>query len=189
MRVAIFASGTGSNFEAIADNQRLQQAGLEIVQLVCDRPQAAVIEKAHRREVPVSVLAPRQFENRQAYEQAVVAQLAPLVIDYIILAGYMRIITPILLGTYPQRIINIHPALLPDFPGIHGIEDAYRAKVSETGVTVHYIDEGVDTGPIIAQATVPVKPNDTLATLEARVHAVEHQLYPAVIYDLVQKNN
>ena len=101
----------------------------------------------------------------------------------------MRIITPVLLGAYPQRIINIHPALLPSFPGIHGIEDAYRAKVSETGVTVHYIDEGVDTGPIIAQATVPVKPNDTLATLEARVHAVEHQLYPAVIYDLVQKNN
>jgi len=124
MKVAIFASGTGSNFEAIADHAGLKSAGLEIVQLVCDQPSAPVIVKAQDREIPVTVLRPKQFASRQVYEQAIVDQLAPLAVDYILLAGYMRIITPVLLKAYPQRIINIHPALLPAFPGIHSIEEA-----------------------------------------------------------------
>ncbi|WP_413476514.1 phosphoribosylglycinamide formyltransferase [Latilactobacillus fuchuensis] len=189
MKVAIFASGTGSNFEAIADHAGLKSAGLEIVQLVCDQPSAPVIAKAQDREIPVTVLRPKQFANRQVYEQAVVDQLAPLAVDYILLAGYMRIITPVLLKAYPQRIINIHPALLPAFPGIHSIEEAYQAQVAETGVTIHYIDEGVDSGPIIAQAVVPLRAGESLVALETRIHATEHQLYPEVIQTLIKSNS
>lgn len=188
MRVAIFASGTGSNLAAIADHSGLKIAGLEIVQLICDQPAALVIQKAQQRQIPVTVLTPKTFVNRQAYEQAIVEQLAPLAIDYVLLAGYMRIITPVLLNAYPKRIINIHPALLPAFPGIHSIQEAYTAQVTETGVTVHYIDEGVDTGPIIAQQAVALKPGESLAELEQRIHAVEHQLYPAVIQTLIKQN-
>lgn len=189
MKVAIFASGTGSNFEAIADHAGLKSAGLEIVQLVCDQPSAPVIAKAQDREIPVTVLRPKQFASRQVYEQAVVDQLAPLAVDYILLAGYMRIITPVLLKAYPQRIINIHPALLPAFPGIHSIEEAYQAQVAETGVTIHYIDEGVDSGPIIAQAVVPLRAGESLVALETRIHATEHQLYPEVIQTLIKSNS
>lgn len=189
MKVAIFASGTGSNFEAIADHAGLKSAGLEIVQLVCDQPSAPVIVKAQDREIPVTVLRPKQFASRQVYEQAVVDQLAPLAVDYILLAGYMRIITPVLLKAYPQRIINIHPALLPAFPGIHSIEEAYQAQVAETGVTIHYIDEGVDSGPIIAQAVVPLRAGESLVALETRIHATEHQLYPEVIQTLIKSNS
>ena len=189
MKVAIFASGTGSNFEAIADHAGLKSAGLEIVQLVCDQPSAPVIAKAQDREIPVTVLRPKQFANRQVYEQAVVDQLAPLAVDYILLAGYMRIITPVLLKAYPQRIINIHPALLPAFPGIHSIEEAYQAQVAETGVTIHYIDEGFDSGPIIAQAVVPLRAGESLVALETRIHTTEHQLYPEVIQTLIKSNS
>lgn len=189
MKVAIFASGTGSNFEAIADHAGLKSAGLEIVQLVCDQPSAPVIVKAQDREIPVTVLRPKQFASRQVYEQAIVDQLAPLAVDYILLAGYMRIITPVLLKAYPQRIINIHPALLPAFPGIHSIEEAYQAQVAETGVTIHYIDEGVDSGPIIAQAVVPLRAGESLVALETRIHATEHQLYPEVIQTLIKSNS
>ncbi|MHC9532639.1 phosphoribosylglycinamide formyltransferase [Dellaglioa sp. L3N] len=188
MKIAIFASGTGSNFEAIADDQALKAAGLEIEILVCDRPNAAVIEKAQRRGIPTFIIRPKDFENRSHYEQAIVNALAKFQIDLILLAGYMRVITTTLLSEYPMKIINIHPALLPLFPGIHGIDDAYNAGVKETGVTIHYIDEGVDTGPIIAQQSVPILSNETLEQLEAKIHEVEHQLYPNVILNLLNND-
>lgn len=185
VKVAIFASGTGSNFEFIADNQALKDAGLEIEVLVCDRPKAAVIKKAQRRGIPTFIIQPKDFENRSHYEQVIVNELAKYQIDTILLAGYMRVITSTLLSEYPMEIINIHPALLPRFPGIHGIEDAYKAGVSVTGVTIHYIDEGVDTGPIIAQQSIPILPDETLEQLESKIHDVEHQLYPKVILNLL----
>lgn len=187
LKVAIFASGTGSNFENIADDQTLKDRGLKIEILVCDRPKAAVIEKAKRRGIPTFIVQPKDFENRNYYEQAIIKELANYQIDFILLAGYMRVITTTLLDEYPMKIINIHPALLPLFPGIHGIEDAYNAGVTETGVTIHYIDEGVDTGPIIAQQKVPVLAHETLKQLEVKIHNVEHQLYPSVILNLLNK--
>ncbi|WP_035186094.1 phosphoribosylglycinamide formyltransferase [Latilactobacillus curvatus] len=189
MKVAIFASGTGSNFEVLADDDALKKAGMEIMNLVCDQPGAPVIEKARQRNVPVTVIRLSDYDDRQHYEAAIVALLAPLQLDYILLGGYMRVITPVLLHTYPQRIINIHPSLLPAFSGLRSIERAYAAQVAETGVTIHYIDEGVDSGPMIVQAKVPLLPGDSLAALEQRVHDTEHAIYPQVVAELIKNQN
>lgn len=187
LKIAIFASGTGSNFETLADDQMLKENGLKIEILVCDRPKAAVIGKAQQRDIPAFIIRPKEFDNRHDYEQTIIDELANYQIDLILLAGYMRVITTTLLNAYPMKIINIHPALLPLFPGIHGIEDAYNAGATETGVTIHYIDEGVDTGPIIAQQSIAILPNETLEQLETKIHRVEHQLYPNVILNLLNK--
>lgn len=129
--------------------------------------------------------SPKDFVNKSAYEQELLTCLREKEIDLILLAGYMRIIGPNLLSAYEKRIINIHPSLLPAFPGLHGIRDAYEAGVAETGVTVHYIDAGVDTGPIIRQKKVAILPEDTLASLEEKIHAAEHQIYPEVITEII----
>ncbi|MFH5810498.1 phosphoribosylglycinamide formyltransferase [Companilactobacillus sp. FL22-1] len=189
MKVAIFASGNGSNFEAIASSQQLKNAGLEIEVLVCDQPQAQVINRAQKYQIPVFVNRLSDFPDRKAYEQAIVENLKPYHLDYILLAGYMRVVTPVLLGAYPNRIINIHPSLLPKFSGLEAIERAFESGDAVTGVTIHYIDEGVDTGPIIKQAKVIRLQNDTEATLEMRIHQTEHQLYRQVILELLNKNN
>lgn len=187
MKVAIFASGTGTNFEALADNKTLKKAGLDIKLLVCDQPNAKVIAKAEERNVPVFVNKLSNYADRHEYEQVIVDKLAPMDLDYILLAGYMKVITNTLLSKYPGRIINIHPSKLPKYSGLDAIERAFEAHESETAVTIHYIDDGVDTGPIIAQESVPILDDDTLATLEARVHQKEHQMYPAVVLDLLKK--
>ncbi|MFD1471167.1 phosphoribosylglycinamide formyltransferase [Companilactobacillus mishanensis] len=189
MRVAIFASGNGTNFEALADDKRLLESGLEIVVLVCDKPKAKVIKKAQDRNIPVFVNKLSDYENRSQYEQAIVEKLAPLKIDYILLAGYMRVVTPTLLSQYPGKIINIHPSCLPKYSGLEAIERAFEAGENQTGVTIHYIDEGVDTGPVIRQAVVPILDTDTVDTLEARVHEKEHEIYPEVVLDLLKKFN
>lgn len=189
MKVAIFASGNGSNFEAIAKSDELRKAGLEIELLVCDQPKAHVIERAAKYQIPVFVNKLSDYENRELYEQAIIAKLQPLKIEYILLAGYMRLVTPVLLKAYPNRIINIHPSLLPKFSGLEAIERAYASGDTETGVTIHYIDEGMDTGPVIKQCKVVRLRNDTEATLEQRIHQTEHQMYREVILDLLNKNN
>lgn len=187
MRVAIFASGHGTNFEALADDPALKDAGLEIVLLVCDQPQAAVIQKAEQRGIPVYVNRLKDYSDRHEYEQAIVDKLAPLKIEYILLAGYMKVVTSTLLSKYKDRIINIHPSKLPKYSGLDSIERAFDAGEKETGVTIHYIDSGVDTGPIIVQKSVPIYPDDDLDTLETRVHQTEHQLYPQVVMNLLKK--
>ncbi|WP_300560860.1 phosphoribosylglycinamide formyltransferase [Companilactobacillus sp.] len=187
MKVAIFASGNGTNFEALADSQELKNAGLEIEVLVCDQPNAKVLAKAKQRNIPTFVNRIKDYSDRHAYEQAIVEKLAPLKIEYILLAGYMKVVTSTLLSAYPNKIINIHPSLLPKYSGLESIQRAFDAGESETGVTIHYIDSGVDTGPIIRQATVPILKNDTAETLEARVHATEHQIYPEVVLELLKK--
>ena len=189
MRVAIFASGNGSNFEAIAKSNELRNAGLEIELLVCDQPNAHVIERAAKYQIPVFVNRLTDYPNRGEYEQAIIEKLKPLQIEYILLAGYMRVVTPVLLAAYPNRIINIHPSLLPKFSGLEAIERAFAANDPVTGVTIHYIDEGVDTGPIIMQNKVIRLRNDTEASLESRIHQTEHQMYRQVILDLLNKNN
>ncbi|HCD07087.1 MAG TPA: phosphoribosylglycinamide formyltransferase [Lactobacillus sp.] len=189
VKVAIFASGNGSNFEAIAGSDELKKAGLEIKLLVCDQPNAHVIKRAEKYQIPIFIIKLSDYSNRGLYEQAIIEKLSSLNLEYILLAGYMRVVTPVLLSAYLGRIINIHPSLLPKYSGLEAIERAYAANESVTGVTIHYIDEGVDTGPVIKQCRVVRLTNDTEATLEARVHQTEHQMYRQVILDLLNKNN
>ncbi|KRK91438.1 phosphoribosylglycinamide formyltransferase [Companilactobacillus futsaii] len=189
MRVAVFASGNGSNFEAIAKSDELRNLGLEIEILVCDQPKAHVLKRAKKYHIPVFVNQLSNYPDRSSYEQAIIEKLKPLNIEYILLAGYMKVVTPTLLTAYPNHIINIHPSLLPKFSGLEAIERTFKAGEEVTGVTIHYIDEGVDTGPIIKQCKVVRLRNDTEASLEARIHQTEHQMYRQVILDLLNKNN
>ncbi|MFC2949501.1 phosphoribosylglycinamide formyltransferase [Virgibacillus sediminis] len=182
VKAAVFASGTGSNFQAIIEAESM---ACEIAVLVCDQPGATVIEKAEAYGVPVFSFRAKDFSSKEHYEQEIVSWLKKDGVEWIFLAGYMRICGPTLLRAFKERIVNIHPSLLPDFPGKDAIGQAFKAKADITGVTVHYIDEGIDTGPIIAQQEVPVMPGDSEETLKKRIQAVEHQLYPATINELI----
>lgn len=188
MRIAVYASGNGSNFQAIAEAIASKQVDATICFLFCDNPKAYVIERAKKLGVPFKVFSPRNYENRAAYERELLNQLELHAVDLIVLAGYMRIIGPTLLRAYANRILNIHPSLLPSFPGKSSIQDAFDANEKETGVTVHFVDEGVDTGPIIAQEKVIILPEDTLDSLETRIHQVEHRLFPQVIQKVIENN-
>ncbi|EPH95290.1 phosphoribosylglycinamide formyltransferase [Enterococcus faecalis 13-SD-W-01] len=185
MKIAVFASGNGSNFQVLAETIQNSELPASIELLFCDQPAAFVLERASRLGIEKLQFSPKDFVNKSAYEQELLTCLREKEIDLILLAGYMRIIGPDLLSAYEKRIINIHPSLLPAFPGLHGIRDAYEAGVAETGVTVHYIDAGVDTGPIIRQKKVAILPEDTLASLEEKIHAAEHQIYPEVITEII----
>lgn len=182
VKAAVFASGTGSNFETI---MKCDDLACEVVLLICDKPGARVIEKASRCNVQTFVLNPKSFDSKEAYEQEILRMLQAAEIEWIFLAGYMRIVGKTLLEAYEGKIVNIHPSLLPAFPGKDAIGQAYRAGAAVTGVTVHFIDEGVDTGTIIAQEQIDVLPDDTEETLKARIQKVEHVLYPAVINQLL----
>ncbi|MEQ3466114.1 phosphoribosylglycinamide formyltransferase [Enterococcus cecorum] len=185
MRVAILASGNGSNFEALAHQF---QAGLlpgELAFVFSDHHNAYVLERARRLNIKAYSFEVKEFENKAAYEKALLQLLQEQEIDLIVLAGYMRIIGKTLLSHYSNRILNIHPSLLPSFPGLHGIKDAYEYGVKVTGVTVHLVDDGVDTGPIIAQEPVMILPEDSLESLEEKIHQTEHRLYPKVLRDVL----
>lgn len=186
-KIAIFASGNGTNFVALQQAIIARQLPVELGLLVCDQPEAPVITKAQAVNVPVLIVNFKDYANKAAAEAIILTALQAHQINAVLLAGYMRIIGATLLTAYPHRIVNIHPALLPHFPGRHGIEDAFAAGVTETGVTIHFIDAGIDTGQIIAQRSVPVLPDDTLATLATRIHDCEHQFYPDVLQELINK--
>lgn len=187
--IAIFASGTGTNFEALVQAIHRDDLPVTVGLLVCDRQKAVVLQKAAALKIPTFVINFKAHASKAQAEAEILQQLTNHGIEAILLAGYMRIIGPTLLQAYPNKILNIHPALLPSFPGAHGIEDAFSAGVKTTGVTIHYIDAGIDSGPIIAQESVPILPDDTLATLAARIHQTEHRLYPAVLKDLIKKGD
>ena len=184
-KIAVFASGSGSNFQALyeAVERGLLQAELSL--LVCDRPGAYVEERARMAGVRVLSLSPRDFLEKSLYETEILKQLVEMDIEFILLAGYMRLIGQTLLERYEGRILNIHPSLLPAFPGKDAIGQAYAAGVRVTGVTVHFVDAGMDTGEVIAQQKVPILPEDTRETLQARIQVAEHQLYPAVVEQLL----
>lgn len=189
MRVAILASGNGSNFEALAHQF---QAGLlpgELAFVFSDHHNAYVLERARRLNIKAYSFEVKEFENKAAYEKVLLQLLQEQEIDLIVLAGYMRIIGKTLLSHYSNRILNIHPSLLPSFPGLHGIKDAYEYGVKVTGVTVHLVDDGVDTGPIIAQEPVMILPEDSLESLEEKIHQTEHRLYPKVLRDVLLQSD
>jgi len=176
-KIAVFASGNGSNFQVIAE-----QFPVEFV--FSDHRGAYVLERANNLGVKSYAFELREFDSKEAYEQAIVDLLEAHQIDLVCLAGYMKIVGPTLLAAYEGRIINIHPAYLPEFPGAHGIEDAWQSGVSESGVTIHWVDSGVDTGKIIQQVRVPRLADDTIESFEERIHAAEYQLYPHVLESL-----
>lgn len=182
-RASVFASGTGSNFEAMMQNEKIAET---IVLLICDRPGAAVVNKAQAFGIPTLVVNPKEFPTKQAYETVIYERLQSLQVDWIFLAGYMRLIGETLLKQYEGRIINIHPSLLPHFPGKDAIGQAFRAGAVKTGVTIHYVDEGMDTGPIIAQEEIKMIPGETEEQLKTRIQALEHRLYPTVINQLMK---
>ena len=149
--------------------------------VISNKPDVKALDRAKDLEVPSMVISHKDFVTREAFDSALDACLEKYKIDYVVLAGFMRVLTEIFVRKYYGRLINIHPALLPKFPGAHAIKDTWEAKEKETGVTVHFIDTGVDTGPVILQRKVPVLPDDTLETLEARVHEMEYEIYPEAL--------
>jgi phosphoribosylglycinamide formyltransferase-1 len=187
IRLAVFASGSGSNFEALVESVRKQTVDAEVALLVCDKPDAFALTRAKRLAVPSVSFYPKQFPSKGSFEKEVIDHLEEASVDLIVLAGYMRIIGSTLLEAFDNRIINIHPSLLPLHPGKQGIQDAFDAGASETGVTVHLVDEGIDTGTILAQEKVAIDPDDTIESLEEKIHAVEHVLYPEVIQTYIKK--
>jgi phosphoribosylglycinamide formyltransferase 1 len=181
MNLAIFASGNGSNFSAIIKEIRKAKLKVNLVILVCDNPQAFVVKRAEKAKIRVVLVRREDFTNRFDFEAAIIQRLKYYKIDLIALAGFMRLLSPDFVKQYHKRIINIHPSLLPAFKGAHAIKDAFDKKVAFTGVTVHFVDEEVDHGPVILQEKIKIKGNDSLAALEKRIHSVEHKLYPQVL--------
>lgn len=184
-KFAIMASGSGSNAQVLFDSVRDGNIDGEIACLFCDKPGAKVIERAEQAGVPTVVFSPKEFANKDEYEAAIVREFQARGVEFVVLAGYMRLCGPAFLAAYAGKTINLHPSLLPMFPGKDAIGDALAAGVKYTGVTVHFIDEGMDTGPIIRQETVMIDPDDTRETLAPRIHAAEHRLLPQVTDELL----
>jgi phosphoribosylglycinamide formyltransferase-1 len=184
MRVVILGSGRGSNAEAILQAQQAGQLGrARVVALFSDKPDAGILALGPRFDVPASYLDPAPFKTKLEGEGETrfIAAVRAAQPDLVVLAGFMRVIKPGFLAAFAGKIINLHPSLLPSFPGLDGIGQAFRRGVKVTGCTVHGVTAEVDGGPILDQATVRVAPGETLATLAAKVHAAEHALLPAVI--------
>ena len=188
-RLAVFVSGSGTNFEALANACENGTIDAKIVLMVCDKKKAYAIERAKNHNVPSLVLSLKKFPDKDAYEQAIVDRLEEEKVDLILLAGYMKICGHVLLDKYEGKIINIHPALLPSFKGAHGIQDAFDYGVKVFGVTIHYVDSGMDSGKIIAQRAFEYQEGWTVDDVERRIHEIEHELYPSVVKKLVEEMN
>jgi phosphoribosylglycinamide formyltransferase 1 len=178
--LGILLSGRGSNFEAIARNVDAGKIPARIALVVSDREKAAGLERARQLGLE-AVFIPAKGKDREGYDREVVEELQRRQVDLVCLAGFMRILSPVFIRAFPGRILNIHPALLPSFPGLDAQKQALDYGVKFTGCTVHIVDEGVDTGPIVAQAVVPVLDNDTVETLSARILKEEHRIYTEAI--------
>ncbi len=181
LRVGVLASGRGSNLQAIIDACREGKIPAQVVVVLSDKEGAFALTRAAKEGIPAIHLNPQSFPGKEEYERAVSAVLKDHRVELVCLAGYMRLVGKTILDAFPNRVINIHPALLPAFPGLHGQRQALEYGVRFSGCTVHFVDEGCDTGPIILQAVVPVLDTDTEETLAARILEQEHRLYPEAI--------
>jgi phosphoribosylglycinamide formyltransferase 1 len=181
LRLGVLASGRGSNFQSIIDAVDNKTLNAEIVLLITDNPAAFATLRAKKHGIEYLVIRPKEFSSRDEFYGKVSRELQNRGVDLVILAGFMRIIGKQLIDVFPNRIMNIHPALLPAFPGLHGQKQALEHGVKIAGCTVHFVDEGMDTGPIIIQAAVPVYPDDTEEILSERILAFEHKIYPEAI--------
>ncbi|NEP46984.1 MAG: phosphoribosylglycinamide formyltransferase [Okeania sp. SIO2H7] len=181
LRLGIMASGSGSNFEAIAQAIAQKQLNAQIQVVIYNNPGAGVSERAKKWGISAALLNHRAFDSREALDQEIVSTLQEYHVDWVIMAGWMRCVTQVLLDAFPERVLNIHPSLLPSFPGLHAVKQALDAGVTLAGCTVHHVVLAVDSGPIVMQAAVPVLPNDTEESLHNRIHTQEHAIYPMAI--------
>jgi phosphoribosylglycinamide formyltransferase-1 len=181
LRLGVLASGNGSNLQAIIDRCREGELPAEVVLVLSNKSQAGALTRARKAGIATLVIDHRDHPERAAFDQAMVAALRNAEVDLVVLAGFMRILTPVFLEAFPQRIMNIHPALLPAFPGIKAQRKALEYGVKIAGCTVHFVDPGVDSGPIIIQAAVPVLDDDDETTLSRRILEQEHRIYPEAI--------
>jgi phosphoribosylglycinamide formyltransferase-1 len=179
-RIVVLASGNGTNLQAILDRLHGRD-GFAVVGVGSDKREARALRRAREAEVPTSVFPREEFADRAARDLAMGDWIEELEPDLVALAGYMQLLSPGFVGRFRDRIVNVHPALLPAFPGLDAVGQALEAGVDVTGVTVHFVDEGVDTGPPILQREVPVPPARDREELENALHAVEHELYPEAI--------
>lgn len=189
LRLAVLGSGSGSNCQSIFNAIDEGRLDAEVVIVLSDNPDAYILERARARGVRAEILDCKGYKNKFPLEvqEALATQLRELEVDMICLAGFMRLVKAPLLEAFPRRILNIHPALLPNFPGVEAWKQALEAGATQAGCTVHYVDAGMDTGEILMQAYVPVLPDDTAATLHARIQVQEHILYPAAILSAVAR--
>jgi len=181
MNIAVFASGRGTNFAAIIRAVKKGKIKANLALLVCDNPKAKAISRAKRAGIKIALVVREDFPTKEDFENKIIQHLEEDKIDLIVLAGYMRLLSPELVARYKNKIINIHPALLPSFKGTESIKDAFAYGIKVTGVTVHFVDEKMDHGPIILQAQVLIEEDDTLEFLETKIHKLEHKIYPEAI--------
>jgi phosphoribosylglycinamide formyltransferase-1 len=181
-KLAVFASGGGTNFQAIAE--ALRSTPHTLACLIADKKDAYALTRAEKLGVASHIIS-YAGKSREAAEEEMLAILAPQKIDYIALAGFMRLLTPRLIDAYPSRIINIHPALLPKYPGAHGIRESYDSGDRELGITIHYVDYGLDSGPIILQQSFTRNGTESIEEIESRIHELEHTWYPKVMIGLL----
>jgi len=186
-RIAIFASGNGSNFEAILQSIEDKTLNVDCVGCIVDKEDAYVIERAHNHNIPVFNCLRKNYLSKIEMEEAILNQLKEWEVDTIVLAGYMRIIGSTLLSAYKQNIINIHPSLLPKYRGVDALGQALANHDTLLGITVHYVDEGVDTGSIIKQLEFVVGKDESRESIEKKLHSLEHQFYPAVLKELLEE--
>ncbi len=181
IKLGMMASGSGTNVEAIASAIASGKLNAEISVIIYNNPGAKVVERAKRYGIPAILLNHREYKSRQDLDAKIVETFREYDVEMVVMAGWMRIITEVLLDAFPDKVINIHPSLLPSFRGAHGVEDALKAGVKITGCTVHIARLEVDNGPILIQAAVPILPEDTAETLHARIQIQEHQIFPQAI--------
>ena len=184
VELGVLVSGTGSNLQAILDAIAAGSLSAKVSVVISNKPNVPALERARRAGVPALTIPHKDFPSREAFDRALVTALAEAKVEWVVLAGFMRVLTTELLSAYPGRIINIHPSLLPAFPGVDAAKQALEYGVKLTGCTVHFVNRGVDSGKIIAQRAVPVEATDDLATLNARIHAAEHELFVSALRDI-----
>ncbi|MCD8199731.1 MAG: phosphoribosylglycinamide formyltransferase [Coriobacteriaceae bacterium] len=181
INIAVLISGSGTNLQAIIDAIGRGDLDAVISLVVSSNQTAGGIKRAERADIPCLILEPADYDDPEAVDTRLVEAFRESGVDYVVMAGYMRKVTPVLLDAFPDRVINLHPALLPRHPGAHGIQDAYDAHDAETGITIHFANAEYDKGPIIYQQVVEIRPDETVDELEARIHEAEHAAYPKVL--------
>lgn len=186
LRLGVLVSGNGTNLQAILDAARARRIDADVGVVISNQPGAYALERARSADVKAVSLPHKGFASREAFDDALADELRRERVEWVVLAGFMRLLTPGFLAAFPQRVINIHPSLLPAFPGTHAIRDALAYGVRVTGCTVHLVDEGVDTGPILDQRAVRVEDGDSEETLAERMHRAEHELYVDVLSRLAE---
>ena len=189
MLLGVLGSGSGSNLQAIIDAIDAGKLDAKIALVLSDNPHAYILERARLRGIPAAVIDCHGFRNKfpEEVQAATARQLQDAGVELVCLAGFMRLVKAPLLDAFPNRILNIHPSLLPAFPGMEAWKQALAAGATETGCTVHYVDGGMDTGPVILQEKLAILPGDTAESLHARIQKIEHRLYPAAITKIYGK--